>query len=257
MLAGTSDGSVPLTKRSKINRTILTDHFTEPPRLSTCLYLLISSWIVYTRLRASCWQQSSNSISLVSDNLSIRSLNNASWVHTMEVNLSYLSLVAFASLPNAFTAICALLISACSSSTLYFAFFISTWILILWSTAPLISFSSSTRLFQSLYQTLKIRPQYDCIIENKVELWKIHAPPDDRWYNIEMPLHIKRSGEIIVMSPPSPCQHVPEERFFGQEGNPSSSWFVVPSYHVKLSLLLLSTDFTLGVSEEAVKFQWN
>ena len=57
-----------------------------------------------------------------------------------------------------------------------------------------------------------------------------------------MPLHPKISGELIVMSSPSHFQYVPEEKCFGQEGNPSPSLFVVPYYHVKLSLLLISTN---------------
>ena len=86
----------------------------------------------------------------------------------------------------------------------------------------------------------------------KVELWKIHAPPDSRWSELKMPLHPTFSGELIVMLLPSPYQHVSEDRCFGQEVNPSTLWFFVPSYHEKLSLFLLSTDCLLGVSGEVV-----
>ena len=48
-----------------------------------------------------------------------------------------------------------------------------------------------------------------------------------------MPLHPKNSGDLIVMLPPSPCQHVPEERCFRQEVNLYPSLFVVPSYHAE------------------------
>ena len=129
MLKGTDDGGVPLTKISQINRTMQTIHFPEPPRLTTCLYLLIYSWMVRIRSRSSRWCHSSNSMSVVSANLSLRSFNNQSQVHAMEVTLSNLSLAAFASLPDAFTAIFASLISACSSPTHLFMSYT------VWSTA--------------------------------------------------------------------------------------------------------------------------
>ena len=69
-------------------------------------------------------------------------------------------------------------------------------------------------------------------------------------------LFIKKSGELIVVSTPSLFQHVPEDRCFGKEGNPSPLLFVVPSYHLKLYLLLISTYFMLGFYEETVWFQW-
>ena len=58
--------------------------------------------------------------------------------------------------------------------------------------------------------------QSDCRILKKVDPWKIHAPPDAGLSELEMPLHPKHSGEIIAMSPSSPCQNVPEESCFRQ-----------------------------------------
>ena len=161
MLAGRADVGVPLTKISKINRTIWTVPFPEPQHLPTCLSLLISICMVHMRSRASRWWHSSNRMSMVSANISLRSFNNASQVHTMEVTLSNLSLTDFASLPNAFTTIFVLLISVWSSST--HSFMSST----VRSTAFLLttSFSTLVRLFyRSAKMALLFSPIWVCLL---------------------------------------------------------------------------------------------